>query len=164
MSIGFVYILTNAYMSGVYKVGCTEKSPHARADELSRPTGVPYPFTVLCYIEVDAFQEVERAAHKWLNNYRISEQREFFNDGLDRAVGFLYWHPRRLSFAYPKDPGHFSGYIDGLYNGEFDPLHIDDCMNPWAPPAPPAIPADPAEEMAAKAIQVAKASSEGEPF
>lgn len=105
-AIGFVYILTNPYMDEVYKVGCTERSPHARAAELSSGTGVPAPFNVLCYIEVADFQAVERAAHKFLEGHRISSNREFFHGGLVEAVSFLWWFPKRLSFCEPYEASH----------------------------------------------------------
>lgn len=99
--IGFVYILTNEYMPGVYKVGCTERSPHERAAELSAPTGVPAPFEVLCYVECHDFQAIERKVHAWLSDFRVSNGREFFCDRLELAVRLLYWLPTRLSFTSP---------------------------------------------------------------
>lgn len=97
--IGFVYILTNEYMPDVYKVGCTERSPHERAAELSKPTGVPHPFRVLCYIEADDFQSIEREVHQRLSAFRISNNREFFHCGIEYAVRLLFWHPARFSFC-----------------------------------------------------------------
>lgn len=99
--IGFIYLLTNEYMPDVYKVGCTERSPHERAAELSKSSGVPHPFKVLCYIEVHDFQRVEKELHGWLSHHRISEQREFFHEGIEYAVRLLWWHPNRLSFCEP---------------------------------------------------------------
>lgn len=101
-SYGFVYVLRNEYMPHVCKIGCTEKSPHARAEELSRATGVPTSFFVACYIEVHSFQEVERDMHRWLAAYRINSGREFFSirgdAGLYIASLFQY-HPERLAFV-----------------------------------------------------------------
>jgi T5orf172 domain len=100
--VGFVYILVNDYMPDVYKIGCTERSPHARADELSKHTGVPAPFVVLCYIEVENFQAVEKDMHKWMAKQRISPAREFFHSGLDWAVRLMFWHRQRISFCRPE--------------------------------------------------------------
>jgi hypothetical protein len=98
--IGFVYILTNQYFAyDVFKIGCTERSPHERAAELSKSTGVPAPFEVLCYMEVENFQLAERAVHEWLKNYRISSNREFFEGGLHHAVCWMWHHPKRLAFC-----------------------------------------------------------------
>jgi hypothetical protein len=77
-SHGFVYLLMNPYMPDVVKIGCTERSPHLRADELSKPTGAPAPFEVVCYIEVADFQYVERKFHEWFKAWRITPNREFF--------------------------------------------------------------------------------------
>jgi hypothetical protein len=104
-SHGFVYILTNNYMPGVYKIGCTERSPHARAAELSGSTGVPAPFDVLCYVEVRDFQGVERRMHHWLRELRISPSREFFEGSIELAIRLLWWLPGRLSFVEPGEAG-----------------------------------------------------------
>ena len=99
MTYGFVYILGNEFMPDVFKIGCTERSPHARADELSKPTGVPSPFRVLCYAEFSDFQGVERRMHEWCKDYRINNGREFFQGCLRLAVTLLWFHPERWAFT-----------------------------------------------------------------
>lgn len=96
---GFVYILGNKYMPTLIKIGCTERSPRQRAEELSKHTGVPAPFRVLCYAEFEDFQSVERNMHEWCKEHRVSSNREFFEDCLTRAVQLLWFHPQRLSFT-----------------------------------------------------------------
>ena len=139
MTFGFVYILVNEYMPGVYKVGCTERSPHARAEELSKHTGVPAPFKVLCYIEVADFQNVERRLHEWLQAYRISASREFFMDGLEYAVRLLWWNRERVSFTEVGigPDGCWSPLADVL--AEEGWTRLQDSPDPWAPaePKPP---------------------------
>lgn len=131
---GFVYLLTNAYMPDVYKIGCTERSPHARAAELSAPTGVPYPFDVTAYIEVEDFQAVERTLHKACAEYRISNNREFFSYGADWAIRLMYFYPDKLS-------GYFNQarVEELLRHGEFGCL--EDMSNPFerSPASPPAL-------------------------
>lgn len=101
---GFVYVLTNEHMS-VFKLGCTERSVHDRAAELSAPTAVPAPFDVLCYVECEDFQRLEQQMHGWLKDFRVNQAREFFcNDGLPYAVRILYWHPKRRAFTVPVGP------------------------------------------------------------
>lgn len=117
---GFVYILINDHMQGVYKVGCTERSPHARAEELSRPTGIPSPFKVLVYAEVRDFQHVERRMHDWLSRFRISENREFFQGGLEFACRCLFWLPGRLSFGEPLVVGEYGALKHLWFSGEWD--------------------------------------------
>lgn len=119
-SIGFVYVLRNDYMPDVYKIGCTERSPHARAAELSRFTGVPYPFEVVCFIEVEDFQRVESNLHKWCKEHRISAGREFFKGGLAQIVSLMAFYPTILSFCV-VEPSFLSG----------EGISIDDLRSPW---------------------------------
>lgn len=83
---GFVYILANAYMPGIYKIGMTTRSPRARAEELSRATGVPEGFDVLYYAEVQNPGLEERRVHAELAEYRVNEGREFFHVDIDVAI------------------------------------------------------------------------------
>lgn len=139
--IGFVYILVNEYMPDVYKVGCTERSPHERAAELSKPTGVPSPFEVLCYAEFEDFQSVERDMHEWLSPHRISANREFFHFGLEYAVRLLWWHRKRLSFTEPGPAGDVPLVKrDVLW---FDGLdHLMQTTDPWEKKPPDTSPFD----------------------
>lgn len=140
--IGFVYILTNEYMPDVYKVGCTERSPHERASEISKGTGVPAPFEVLCYIEIDNFQNVERELHAWLKQFRISEAREFFCDGLNHAIAWLWWRRGSLGFhGVPNStPHNYPTFIDFLAQNEIvkvdQSLDMHQFDDPWDTPHP----------------------------
>lgn len=53
MAKGFVYVLSNAGMPGLLKIGSSTKVPTARAAELNT-TGVPSPFEVEYYCLVGA--------------------------------------------------------------------------------------------------------------
>ncbi len=77
MSKGFVYILSNAFMPGVVKIGKTTRSVEARALELYQ-TGVPSPFDVVKAVLSPDCDELERLIHKSLDQYRVSYSREFF--------------------------------------------------------------------------------------
>lgn len=77
-TIGFVYILTNDAMPGLCKVGMTMRSPHARAFELSGATGVPQPFVVAYYCEVENPAEHEKRIHAEFDHLRVGSGREFF--------------------------------------------------------------------------------------
>lgn len=130
---GFVYILGNESMPDIFKIGCSERSPHARADELSKPTGVPTPFQVLCYIEVEDFQAVERNMHKWFDEYRVNPSREFFHGCLRWAVQCLFFHPTRLSFTdCTSGRSHIqsSELICRVTND--DEFYFNDMPNPYA--------------------------------
>lgn len=128
---GFVYVLGNECMPDIIKIGCTERSPTARAEELSKPSGVPTPFRVLCFAEFEDFQAVEQHMHEWCKHSRVANNREFFRDCLRRAVSLLWYHPHRLSFcdatANDRWPGdselvamvcteRFEGFLDDLSN------------------------------------------------
>jgi hypothetical protein len=113
MKFGFVYLLGNKAMPCIYKIGCTERAPHQRAAELSAATGVPHEFSVLLYMEVAYFQEVERRIHRELADFRVSNEREFFCFG-PAHMEWLRWvfksYPDALSFVecawrrfYPHD-------------------------------------------------------------
>ncbi len=125
---GFVYILTNEYMPDVVKIGCTERSPHARSEELSRSSGVPAPFRVLCYAEVTDFQGFERKVHEWLGHHRVNENREFFDRSvLLYAVRILFHYQGTLSFAVvAHDEMHELLAASG-------DVCIERLADPWAP-------------------------------
>jgi hypothetical protein len=151
--IGFVYILTNPYFaSNVYKVGCTERAPHARAEELSKGTAIPAPFEVLCFIEIDGFQQVEKQLHAHLEHFRINTNREFFEGGLEHALAWMWWNKASLGFhgvasAKPFVASDFFDYLIQMDivsppNGDRDTWSMHSLPNPWekeqaAPPAGP---------------------------
>ena len=75
---GFVYVLANQSMPGIYKIGHTTRAPMQRAAELSGTTGVPTPFVVAYYAEVFDPAKVERCAHEKFATNRLCQSREFF--------------------------------------------------------------------------------------
>jgi len=85
MAAGFVYVLTNKAMPGLVKVGFSTRSPDERAAELST-TGVPFPFDVAFFAEVENPLEAEAAIHLALAQYRASTDREFFRISIEDAV------------------------------------------------------------------------------
>ena len=121
-NFGFVYILTNKYMPDVCKIGYSDRSPHTRAEELSKSTGVPCDFDVLCYIEVDEAHAVEQRIHRWLENYRISSNREFFYEATWEAVLALWWWKGRISFVVPHCQSNGPSMLEILSFDELDPF------------------------------------------
>lgn len=73
----YLYIFSNPSMSGVIKVGRTDKSPQRRVSEL-HTTGVPTAFDIELSLEVEDGRKCEKAAHKALEQYRLAANREFF--------------------------------------------------------------------------------------
>jgi len=104
----------------VVKIGCTERSPHTRAEELSRSTGVPSPFSVVAYLEVPEFQAVERDFHRWLEAHRVSEFREFFDvECAAYAMRLMAFHPERLAFVLCDE---VYAAANGFGRGDEDPF------------------------------------------
>lgn len=96
---GFVYCLMNESFPDLYKIGCTERSPQQRADELSNGTGVPSPYYVLAYIECENHQAVEREIHRHLAAYRPNGSREFFAAPLELIAALMFNHPANISWV-----------------------------------------------------------------
>ena len=83
---GFIYILVNASMPGLLKIGQSVRVPEDRAAELSQPTGVPVPYVVAWFEKVSDCVQAERSLHKQLHEYRCNQNREFFYLPLRDAI------------------------------------------------------------------------------
>lgn len=88
MNKGYVYILTNAALQGLVKIGRTTKSPVVRAGQL-RSTGVPKPFVVHKSVLSPNCLVLERNVHSELEAHRVDSDREFFDCTPDEAVEVL---------------------------------------------------------------------------
>ena len=89
---GFVYVLRNVCMPGIYKIGMTDRAPSQRAEELSSGTAVPTAFEVVCFAEVNEAVKVEREIHARLAEFRVEQNREFFaltGDDINTLFAFL---------------------------------------------------------------------------
>lgn len=75
---GFIYILSNECMPGIYKIGMTTNSPEQRAREISSSTGIPVPFTVVAAFHSKNPSQDERMVHDGWAKHRINQSREFF--------------------------------------------------------------------------------------
>jgi len=73
-------------MPGIYKVGYTDRSPSLRCEELSRSTGVPADFDLICYAEYRDARDMEQEFHGYLADVRFSQGREFFKCDLMRIT------------------------------------------------------------------------------
>lgn len=73
----YVYVLTNAAMPGIVKVGKTSNIPQ-RIRTLSSHSGVPVPFDLELAIEVKDAARLEGALHGTLQGSRVNPKREFF--------------------------------------------------------------------------------------
>lgn len=89
---GWVYVLSNEYMPGIYKIGMTTTSPETRAKELSSATGVPFPFKVEAAFHCENPSNSERLIHEDLQDVRINDSREFFQDNLEDLESLCEQH------------------------------------------------------------------------
>lgn len=82
-----VYILTNAAMPGLVKIGKTKRDdPSVRMAELYT-TGVPVPFVCVKAIRVEDAGSAEKALHTAFEPYRINSKREFFEiDSIQASI------------------------------------------------------------------------------
>lgn len=78
MAWGFVYVLGNESMPGIYKIGMTEKAPMERMEQLSMATACPTPFWLAMFVQVEDPRDSERMIHKELDRSRVNRSREFF--------------------------------------------------------------------------------------
>jgi len=85
----FIYVLENASMPGLVKIGRTERSVSERVNELSSHTGVPTGFTVVNEYAVINSVEAERIIHDRLSDYRVANNREFFKMEAEDATDII---------------------------------------------------------------------------
>ena len=85
---GYVYIISNKAMPGLFKVGYTLKDPALRAQELNS-TGVPHPYLVEFEILVDEPYTLEQNVHSYLK--RFNESKEWFRCDFDECVMAIHY-------------------------------------------------------------------------
>jgi hypothetical protein len=88
---GSVYILVNAAMPGLLKIGHTRRELKSRIDELSQASGVAVPFVLAYDVQVSNSARVESLVHERLRSdgFRLTENREFFTAPLRNAIEIL---------------------------------------------------------------------------
>lgn len=79
----WVYVLKNQAQPGLYKVGYTKLTPDERAKQISNATGVPLPYEVAWAYRCFNGELLEGEVHHALKKYRVNNQREFFQIGLE---------------------------------------------------------------------------------
>jgi hypothetical protein len=85
----FIYVLENASMPGLVKIGRTERSVSERVNELCSSTGVPTGFAVVKEYAVANSVEAERIIHERLSDYRLADNREFFKMEAEDATDII---------------------------------------------------------------------------
>lgn len=86
---GYVYILTNpSFREDWVKIGKSARPVDIRSKELNN-TAVPLPFEIFATMKTVKYNEVEKLVHHIidnLTNYRIRQNREFFNVAPQKAL------------------------------------------------------------------------------
>ena len=85
----WVYILSNPTIPNTLKIGYTNLSPELRAKQISSSTGVVVPFKVEWAFRCFDGSLMENEVHIALKEYRISNQREFFQVDLEEAKSVI---------------------------------------------------------------------------
>lgn len=120
---GYVYVLENQALPGLFKVGHTYRPPYRRAQELSRSTAIPSPFFLTKAKFFWQAPKVEYALHQFLSARRadIVRQKEFFKVPLDEIDGWLngfneadYLPQWRLKKWKAKEEVCWSEALEGL--------------------------------------------------
>lgn len=84
-SEGWVYVLTNPYMPGIYKIGMTTNEPEFRANQISQGTGIPAPFEVSEAYFSENPKKDEQDIHEYLLTSE-SIRAESFSSALKRTL------------------------------------------------------------------------------
>lgn len=88
MAEGYVYVLSNAAMHQLVKVGKTTTDPATRMAQLSSATGVPTKFELAKAYQVSDCDAAEAFAHRVLERMfeRPNTDREFFSGEVDEII------------------------------------------------------------------------------
>ena len=84
-----VYILESESMPEMVKIGYTKGDPIARANTLSKSTGVPTPFNVVYSYNCFNGERIEKAVHKHFRKDRVNKQREFFFVSVEDVIKII---------------------------------------------------------------------------
>lgn len=110
---GFVYVLRNRHMPGLFKIGFTTAHPKARIAQLSRATACPEPFQLIAYVGCENPKAVEGEIHEALSQFRVNDAREFFAVTPELMQDVLRQHADPLFDAfYDKPLDHLIEYGD----------------------------------------------------
>jgi hypothetical protein len=84
-----IYVLTNAAMPGLIKIGRTSGDDVADRIKQLDTTSVPLPFECFYAAEVKDVAAVERAIHRAFDDHRIRKGREFFKLSPDKPKAII---------------------------------------------------------------------------
>ena len=86
-----VYVLTNAAMPGMVKIGMTDRPDVQRRMGELYSTGVPLPFECVIARQIEDREagDIENALHIAFGPHRVSDSREFFGTEPEQAEALL---------------------------------------------------------------------------
>ena len=88
---GIVYLLTNACMPGIVKIGKTSRADLQNRMKELYTTGVPVPFecAYACRIKLSHMNKLESALHNAFDQNRVNKNREFFRIKPEQAMAIM---------------------------------------------------------------------------
>ena len=88
---GIVYLLTNACMPGLVKIGKTSRTDLQNRMKELYTTGVPIPFecAYACRIKLSHMGKLETALHNAFEPNRVNKNREFFRIKPEQAMAIM---------------------------------------------------------------------------
>ncbi len=86
---GWIYILSTRQHPTFLKIGMTKRSVVQRVNEINAATGVVIPYSARRVFRVKQAEKTERDIHGLLNQYRIRQDREFFELAFGQAVRLI---------------------------------------------------------------------------
>ena len=84
--LGTLYVLTNPFMPGLVKIGCTTGPVEDRIKALSSATGVPVAFQCHFAAHVESMAAKEKTLHQLFSDKRVNPNREFFQVAPEKVV------------------------------------------------------------------------------
>ena len=115
---GWIYVLSRRDQPNILKIGRTDRSVSRRVKEINAATGILFPFGARYVYRVNDSVEAERLIHQALDEYRVRQDREFFDvqpsdaDSIIRDC--LHMHQLRYRTKGTLlwfDTGKFYGFI-----------------------------------------------------
>jgi hypothetical protein len=118
--MGYVYCFANDSMTGILKIGMTERTPEERLNEAntSNTWKPPSPYYIVCSKKVNNPKEKEKKIHAFLKEDRVQSNREFFRISVDKVVLLFdlmaecscISHPESKKHIEPKQTNYFEEF------------------------------------------------------
>lgn len=86
---GWLYILSTKAQPDILKIGMTVRTIPERVKEINSATGVLYPFSARAVYKVKDARAAERRVFQLLSDYRVRQDREFFEIPFPKAAQII---------------------------------------------------------------------------